>query len=276
MSASTSTGTAAPPSAPDSYGVTPDFGTLYDNVPAYAARTDVGFYVDAARQGAGPVLELGCGTGRISLPIARAGIAVTGLDGSAEMLARFREKLSAEPADVRDRITLHTGDARAFALGAMFPLVIAPFRILQHLITIEDQLRCLESVARHLAPGGRFVFDVFNPSFRLMTMDRSVEFEETPLFALPDGRSMRRALRIPSVRWLEQVSESEIIYYVYDPPAAEPVRHVQAFDMRWYLRDELVHLLARAGFTVRDIFGNFDRSPVRDDSPEMVVVAERA
>lgn len=259
----------------DSYGVTPEFGMLYDSVPAYGARTDVPFYVEEAQRSGGPVLEIGCGTGRISLPIARAGVLMTGVDGSEQMLARFREKVDAEAGDVRDRITLHTGDARDFSLGKTFPLVIAPFRILQHIVTIDDQLRCLGSVARHLSPGGRFVFDVFNPTFRYLTMDRSAEREETPRFQLPDGRAMSRSFRVPRVRWIEQVSESELIYYVYGSPDEEPVRHVQAFDMRWYLRAELVHLLARAGFTVRDIFGNFDRSPLRDDSPEMVVVAER-
>lgn len=92
--------------APDSYSVTPDFNTLYDSVPAYGARTDVGFYVDEAWRSGEPVLELGCGTGRISLPIARAGVSVAGLDGSVQMLARFSAKLEAEPTEVRDRITL--------------------------------------------------------------------------------------------------------------------------------------------------------------------------
>ena len=79
-----------------SYDVIPDFGLLYDNVPLYAARKDIGFYVQEAVAARGAVLELGCGTGRILLPIARAGCSVVGLDNSRQMLARCREKLSAE------------------------------------------------------------------------------------------------------------------------------------------------------------------------------------
>src|SRR6266508_3521831 len=142
-----------------SYDAIPDFGLLYDSVRLYAARQDVAFYVEEAARTGGPVLELGCGTGRILLPLARAGHTVHGLDSSRHMLARCREKVAAEPAPVRGRITLHEGDVRAFDLGqgAVFPLVIAPFRVFQHMITIDDQLACLAAVARHLAPGGRFI-----------------------------------------------------------------------------------------------------------------------
>jgi hypothetical protein len=75
------------------------------------------------------------------------------------------------------------------------------------------------------------------------------------------------------VRWTEQVSETELIYYVTEPGESEPRRFVQRFDMRWYLRAELIHLLARAGFSVQTINGDFDASALTDESPEMVVVA---
>jgi SAM-dependent methyltransferase len=258
-----------------SYDDIPDFGALYDAMPVYAARADVAFYVDEAVRAGGPVLELGCGTGRVLLPTARAGATVVGLDGSREMLARCRAKLDAEPGDVRARVTLHEGDATALDLSTTFALVTAPFRILQHLVTIEEQLGTLDAVARHLAPNGRLVFDVFNPSLAALAADRSVEREDTPTFALPDGRTLRRAFRVPRARWLDQVNETELIYYVADRPGAPETRYVQAFDMRWYLRAELEHLLARAGFRVEAMYGDFDRSPLGDGSPEMVVCASR-
>jgi hypothetical protein len=151
--------------------------------------------------------------------------------------------------------------------------VIAPFRILQHLTTIDDQLRCLAAIARHLKPGGRLVFDVFNPNFTYLVKDRSAETEDTPLFALPDGRTMRRASRVLRVRWHDQVSESELIYYVAPRAGAAEVRYVQAFGMRWYLRAELEHLVARAGFQLEGFYGDFDRGPLTEPSPEMIVSA---
>ena len=257
-----------------SYDDVPDIGLLYDAVPLYGARSDVAFYVDEARRARGPVLEIGCGTGRVLLPVARATEqAIVGLDGSARMLERCRAKLDTEPESVRRRVTLHEGDVRDFALGRTFSLVTAPFRIMQHVVTIDDQLRCLAAVARHLEPGGRLVFDVFNPSFAAMLQDRSAEAEDTPELTLADGRRFRRAARVPRVRWVEQVSEVEIIWYVADAPGAPSTRYVQAFDMRWYLPAELTHLLARAGFRVEAIYGNYDRSPLTDGSPDQVVCA---
>src|SRR5688572_9067785 len=125
-----------------SYDAIPDFGLLYDSVPLYAARADVGFYVQEAASVRGAVLELGCGTGRILLPLARAGRTVVGVDTSRQMLVRCRVKVAAEPAPVRARITLHDDDIRAFDLGGevTYPLVIAPFRVLQQLTTVEDQV----------------------------------------------------------------------------------------------------------------------------------------
>jgi len=258
-----------------SYDAIPDFGLLYDNVPAYAMRSDVQFYVREAARVQGTVLELGCGTGRILLPLARAGRAVVGLDSSQQMLARCRAKILDEPESVGARIALRQGDARAFDLGETYALVIAPFRVMQHLATIEDQLHFLNAVARHIPPGGRFIFDVFNPNFAALVAADGTEREDTPEQPLPDGRWFRRAFRIRRVRWVEQVSETELIYYVSPEPGAPAERYVQSFDMRWYLRAELLHLLARGGFRVQSIYGDFDGSPLTDRSPEQVVCAER-
>jgi hypothetical protein len=126
-------------------------------------------------------------------------------------------------------------------------------------------------VKRHVAPGGRFVFDVFNPNFALMTTDRSAESEDTPERPLPDGRFFRRTARVLRVRWVDQVSEIELIYYVRT--GAQVTRLVQAFEMRWYTATELEHLLARTGFRVEAMYGDFARGTLHDDSPEIVVVA---
>ena len=85
---------------------------FYDYVVPYSTRGDVEFYVDEALAANGPVLELGCGTGRVLIPIARAGVTIDGLDGSPKMLERCREKLQAEPAKVQSRVTLHEGELR--------------------------------------------------------------------------------------------------------------------------------------------------------------------
>lgn len=251
-----------------SYDTIRDFGALYDAVTAHAKRGDIAFYREEALRETNRVLEIGCGTGRVLVPIAEAGREITGLDGSVEMLARCHARLAEDTKEVRGRVTLEHGDATDFALGTTFPLIIAPFRILQMFTTMEQQLGCVQSVARHLAPGGRFLFDVYNPHFELMLADRSAEREDTPEITLPDGRTFRRTYRVTRARLAEQINDLEMFYYV------DGRAHRHAFSMRWYMRAELEHLLARAGLRLANVYGDFDRSAYGEASPEIVVEAE--
>ena len=258
--------------ADDTYDTLADLGLFYDHTGVYQTRGDVDFYVAEAARAEGKVLELASGTGRVLIPIARSGREIVGVERSRQMIERCRAKVAAEPSEVRDRITLHEADMRDFALDERFPLAIIPFRPLQHLTSIDDQLTCLDAVRRHLAPGGRLIFDVFNPDLLRLATPATEEFEDTPETPLPDGSRFRRTGRITAVHRLGQVSDVELIYYVTSADG-ETDRRVHAFPMRWYWRIELEHLLSRAGFTIDEVYGNFDRSPLVDSSPEIVVVA---
>lgn len=256
-----------------SYDDIEGIGELYDHVRLYGQRQDVPFYIEEARRSGGPVLELGCGTGRVLIPTARAGFEITGLDRAGGMLARLRENLAREPMEVRDRITLVEGDMRDFELGHQFALVTIPFRGFQHQVGIADQLACLESIRRHLAPGGRLVFDLFNPHFKYLVADRSDEKEDTPWTPMPGGRMLRRTSRVTAVDFIAQTSSVEIIWYVKDASGHED-RRVQSFAMRWFLRAEVEHLLARAGYRVVEIAGDLAHGPLTNEALEIVVVAE--
>jgi len=252
-----------------------DIGLLYDHVGVYNARADIGFYVDEARRTDGKILEIASGTGRVLLPIARAGKEITGVELSRKMIERCRERVATEPDDVRERITLVEGDMRDFSVDDRFALTIIPFRPMQHLMTIEDQLSCLDAIRRHLVPGGRLIFDVFNPDLARIGSPVAGEMNDTPETPLPDGSSFRRSARMVAVHRTDQVNDVELVYYLTFPDGTT-ARRVHAFGMRWYMRPELEHLVARAGFTLDTIYGNFDRSILTDASPEMIVVARTA
>ncbi len=248
---------------------------LYDNVPRYASRQDVDFYVELCRQASGGVLELGCGTGRVLIPAAEAGCTITGLDQSESMLQRCRAKVGELPPEIRKRVTLVHGDMTGFDLGRMFDLVIVPFRPVQHLITVEEQLRFLQCARKHLVRDGRLAFDVFHPDPRYLTgpVD-SEEVEDTPETQLADGRTLRRTARFLARRRAEQCSDIEIAYYLRDPNG-ETRRLVQRSPLRYFFRFELEHLLARVGFEITALYGDFDKSPLTDESPEMIVTARK-
>jgi ubiquinone/menaquinone biosynthesis C-methylase UbiE len=229
-----------------------------------AARADTAFYVKLAAECGGPVLELGCGTGRTLLPIAAAGLACTGLDLSPAMLEQFRRKPGAAA------VTLTCGRMENFDLGGQrFRLIFSAFRSFQHLDTVEEQLACLARVRAHLAPGGMFAFDVFNP--KLENMAKDSDPEALDLDFTYEGRNVKRYVTITRDRVAQLIHLT--MRYVEETGAGPAKETIVKFSMRWFWRYELEHLLHRAGFTDVTLYGDFDRSPVSRTSPAFVVLA---
>jgi SAM-dependent methyltransferase len=256
----------------DEYPFVADF---YDHVVPYRNRPDVTFFVEAAQESGGPVLEVGCGTGRILIPTARAGVEITGLDLSSLMLDVCRERLGHESEAVRARVELVQSDMRRFDLGKTFALVTVPFRPFLHLLTVDDQLACVSSIARHLAQDGRLILDIFNPSLDMLALPAGQEYGEEPEFETPDGRRIVRRHRTVACDRFEQVNQFELIYYVTHPDGRTE-RLVHDFPLRYIFRFEAEHLLARRGFTVEHIYSGYDKSPYGSTYPgELILVARR-
>jgi SAM-dependent methyltransferase len=258
------------------YQSNPLVARLYDQVIPYRERPDVDFFVEEALESGGPVLEVGSGTGRVLIPTARAGVPITGLDLSTHMLDVCREDLKKEPPEVQDRITLVEGDMRDFDLGGTYKLVTSPFRPFQHLLTVEDQLRCLKCIHRHLEPGGVFILDIFNPSLTGLTANNlGQEVGAEPEFTTPDGIKVRRFNKTNARDLHNQILDVELIYYLTHP-AGQEERIVHAFQMRYLFRFEAEHLLARAGFEILDLYADYQRSPHGTASPsELIFRAKR-
>lgn len=257
------------------YEDNPAVAESYDLVPQYTARGDIDFYLSQCDGVQGKMLELGCGTGRVLIKIARTGKSVTGVDLSEHMLAVCRKNLSQEPPEVRERVSIVQANMAEFELGEKFDLAIIPFRALQHLVDVKEQVVCLERVGQHLKPGGRLVFDVFQVNLNYLVNPPAVdEVEDVAETELSDGRRLRRTHRVLKVHRAEQYSDVELIYYVTGVDG-KTERLAQAFPMRFFFRYELEHLLVRCGFKVKQIYGNFDGTRLTDSSPEMIFVAER-
>lgn len=234
---------------------------------------DVAFYVERALASGGPVLEMGCGTGRILLEVARAGVEVAGVDVSGEMLARLEERLAGEPPEVRRRVRTVRGDVRSVRVEGEFALVTAPFRVVQHLVERRDQRAWLANVARHLRrdPPGELIFDVFQPDYGmiaespLVSVDIEREDPET-------GRTVRRVSRA------EHHPESQTFevgfQWLVDDRGREAVVETSVTTLaRWFTRPELECLLEIEGFEVVDFWGGFDGSPFGAGAEDQVVRA---
>jgi len=246
----------------------------YDESPIVKGRMqDVIFYRDAARDFGDPILELGCGTGRITMALAAAGKRVTGLDISERMLERAAKKRLALYTEERERVHLVQGDMVKFDLGEKFRLILIPFRPFQHLREVQEQMNSLECARKHLAPGGRLILDVFQTDAE--RMHDPVHMRESLIteYKTPDGRQVRISERVAAFHRAEQCNDVEMIYSVTHPSGRQE-RLVFAWALRYFFRYEVEHLLARCGFKVVAFFGDFDRTPITDESPEMIFVAE--
>ncbi len=251
--------------------------TYYDHIPGYRDRGDVGFYVDEATQSEGSVLEVCCGTGRLLVPIARKDIEVTGIDLSPYMLGRCRDKLKNESARVRSRVRLVESDMRDFELDQKFSLAFIAFRSFQHLTTPADQRACLETIRRHLQPGGRLILDLFNPNLEYLAADNvGVESPPDSEFTMPDGTGVLRSQRLVSKNLADQINNVEFIYR-HSLVDGSVQKHVHAFPMRYLYRYEVEHLLARCGFNIIDVYSDFSRAPYGPGYPrEIIVEANRS
>ena len=211
------------------------------------ASQDVVFYRALALESGGPVLELGCGTGRTLLPIAHAGIACVGVDASHDMLEVLRAKQP--PANLE----LVHGLMETLDLGARrFALITIPFRAFSHLLDVEAQLATLARVRSHLTPGGRLALDVFDPRLERLALS-----EEPEALAASANTPRGRVARYDSVsRDAARQVLTLRVRFVADAPEDCGEGELQ---LRWFHRYELEHLLARTGFAIEALYGGFDR-----------------
>jgi len=258
----------------ESAGQTADFAAMYDAI--YASRDDVGFWRSVAAGSGGPILELGCGTGRVLLPLARAGFEVTGLDLSSVMLARCRAKLEVESPEVRGRVALVQADMTSFDLGRRFAAITCPFGGFQQLRTVKQQLACLDRCRSHLLPGGTLVLDLPNPdpAPAAYAGEQAADGEETAeLVDWTGGRRIRWWVTVTGYERAEQWNECEMTFEVHEPGGATR-QLIEKISLRYIFRYELEHLLIRAGFRMVALHGDYDRSPFGDASPAMIAAAQ--
>lgn len=246
----------------------------YDMDTSSYSDLDLDFYRDAARRAGGPVLELACGTGRISIPLAEDGHDVWALDLSSPMLAELARKAAALSPDVRNRLHVVQGSMDGFSIPRQFDLIIIPFRGFQALCTSEAASACLKAVRHHLSSDGVFIVDVF----RVGEDERipAYETEKTDWERIDPrtGQTVRRARRIPRVDHDRQIIYPEVIYYTKNQDGSV-ARHVDTLELRYYYEYQLQVLLLTHGFRIDATYGSFDKRPV-DAGSELLYVCRHS
>jgi SAM-dependent methyltransferase len=232
----------------------------------FGEKNDAPFYLAQARRRDGPALELGVGTARLAIQLARAGVEVWGIDSSRYMLNAAEANLAREPKKVRLKVHLRHADARNFDLPVRFGLIYFPSFSFDHLLTREDQLAALGNVRRHLVPGGVYAFDLAH----------------VPEIKAGGGWFIQRhpygdRLVVVRVGYHKTDAEKRLmsmnIWYELYEDGRMLERYFEGSDVYIHTSEGVRGLLSEAGFEVAELYGSHGGEPFTSESPMMVFVA---
>lgn len=251
-------------------------------------RADVNHYRRLARAwGTGkPILELGCGTGRVMVPLLRDGHEVIGLDRSPDMLRQAAARIARLPRAARSRARLVRGDLLQLPFAARFSLIIAPFNVLQHLYARPDLEACFEEVRDHLAATGRFAFDVLLPDLRWLTRDARKRWARTRFSHPTTGEKLEYTTN-QTYEPISQIAYIRIYYRALSSPEiADPRRrisenqvapgrtHVVRLAHRQIFPAELEGIVSHTKMRIQDRWGGFSGEDLDGDSESQVLLCK--
>jgi SAM-dependent methyltransferase len=232
---------------------------FYDRI--HTETADVALFVELARGVGGPILEVGCGTGRCMIPLIREGFDTVGIDNAEPMLAILRAKLRQEPEEVEHRATPLFGDARTVAIPLRFGFAFVAASSFTHILTKDEQEAFVANVFVHLRPGGVLVIDIFNPDYARLLAPTSNRFECGNQSMVNEDLavdSSRQSIRVRTRLERDGKVEAQIDWTV-----------------RYTFRFELEHLVEKAGFEVEHVWGDYTRTAFSSSAVRLLVVARK-
>ena len=243
------------------------YATLYDAEFSNKAD-DIPFLLEYAKKQEGRVLELGCGTGRVLIPIAKAGMKIIGIDNSLNMLKVAKDKIAQKPLCVRRNIEhVHAG-MQNFSLKKKFSLIICTFNTFMHITKRQDQQQVLKNVYRHLERNGLFINEIFIPSFTFK--------EKTSQQEIVDRKNQMKFKKVENLRYNydTQILAVEYIYEKINNKKEVEDRYLHSFQLRYTLYPEMKTLLSNSGLEILDAFSDFDKKPF-DGKNRMIIVSKK-
>lgn len=215
-------------------------------------KDDILFYLKHAKKLGGEILELGCGTGRASIPLVERGIKVTAVDSSQNMIKILKEK--AENLKNKKDIEIIKGNLTEIRLSKKFNLIIMPFRVFQCLLSVDEQQKALFNIKHHLSPNGLLIFDIYYPNFKILSNIPSQE-EIDGEFIFRNKRIIKSHVN-RSIDTLNQVMTTDIIYSKYFQ-GKKKIISKNTIKMRYSFRFEIEHLLKLSGFYIKQLLSDY-------------------
>jgi 2-polyprenyl-3-methyl-5-hydroxy-6-metoxy-1,4-benzoquinol methylase len=225
---------------------------------------EIPFFVKQAQLSSGPVLEVGCGTGRITLPIARTGAVITGLDVSSRMLERARRKADEEKLSV----TWLEQDCRNINATQAFGLILSATNAMQHLHDLDSVNAFLTASRNALRAGGTVILDVFNPDPAKLARTAAVRYHHK---AFVDANANKMHVEAAS----EYNSATQILAFTLFYLCGGKLVRTKRVNMRCFFPEELLALCQFNGLDVVRRYGNYDETPFRKDSPKQIILCRK-
>lgn len=249
---------------------------FYDKDDRVKTKDEIKFYSEILRNFGGEVLELGCGTGRLTILLAKSGIKITGLDISESMLSVFREKIKSLNYITTKNISLVHANMVDFIIEKKFNYIFIPFSGFQALTDDTDILTCLLNVYRHLTTDGIFILHVFNPA---ITLDENWEHKDERADIILKGEdgtiNFKRTYVNKKNLVNEQVVFTDWFFYTYNEGQLEN-SFVEHFKLKYYYENELQNLLETTGFEIINRYGYYDKRKITDEgATEMIFVCKK-
>jgi len=225
-----------------------DSASFYD---LFASENDVLYYKELGLQ-SGSALEIGVGTARVALELAKSGVEVWGIDNSTQMLKEAKKKIEKEPTAVQKRLKLFESDMKNFNLKKKFPLVYIPSSTIQHCAKQEDQISCLKTINKHLSRNGVLAFNLILPS---ATYSNNLRFI---------GKTKHNNVTIMRFityqpNWQEQLLEVLLLFEIYKNGKMTK-RIYDASIIAMISKREILLLLEKTGFKIENIYGDYNKS----------------
>jgi methylase of polypeptide subunit release factors len=234
----------------------------------FGSKNDLKFYTELALQSGEKALELGVGTGRVAISLAKAGITVVGIDNSVHMLKVAKEKLAKENEAVKRHVVLKKGDMKNFELKQPFPFIYIPASTFDHNITAEEQKQTLGCISKHLEKNGTFAFDLEQVTSYKPKTSWWIDRRE-----ISDGKMIVRSI-FTRRDLIKHICSLDIFYDVYRNGKLLE-RYHEYGEVAIISKDEIVELLQKTGFKVESIYGDFDKSKYQENSTRIVLVTRK-
>ena len=240
-------------------------GQHYDHmIKARNLYKPVPFYIKQVKKYGGPVLELACGTGRITIPIAKEGIPIVGLDFSVKMLTQARKNSNQDNLEIE----WIEADMTNFSLSSKFSVIIMPGAAMNWVLENREIENCLSCVKKHLKSGGRFIFNVFNPNLEILKRDPSKKYKKC-VYPNPNGEGLVGVTETNSYDKATQIN------YVTSYSNIENKEIVKKLQLRIIFPQELDALLYYNGFIIDHKYGTYDEEPFNSDSNWQIVICHK-